>query len=705
MKRLTTLFWPSSRLAEALETLARKAGLELAVPGDPTNGGSPPGEGQASGGWIEWAADRYGLEAQAVDAALPDVPALLRAAGPALIHCHHPEREGWLLLLRARRGSAVLIGTDLKPHRLPLAELRNWLCAAHEAPAVTDIERLLERSRIPRGRWPRALSALLQERLRDVHVGDCWLLRLPPSANSWRQMSVERLPLRLLAAMAVYAAVYGLEILGWSLIGKSALEGRLDLGWFWAWLVLILTLVPLELLGGWITSRFALDAGRLLKLRLMAGALGLDPQEMRTQGAGQLLGRVIESQALESLTLNGGLSVLTAIVELGFAGWVLSLGAGGGWLPLFMVIWMVLAGWQAWRYYRALAAWSDSRLELTNGLVERMVGHRTCLAQESPGHRDGQQDRELQGYLQSATAMDQALVPLAAVVPRGWLLLGVAGLAPAYVGGVVEPVAVAISLGGILLAGRVFSQIAGGFSALARTAVVWKRVSTLFHAAASTEAAVAVPVPRTDQARAGDLLMQSEGIGFRYRSSGEPVLKGGALTIRRGDRLLLEGPSGGGKSTFASLLVGLRQPTSGLLLLEGLDRATLGAAWCRKTVAAPQFHENHVLGGSFAFNLLMGRGWPATSADLDEAEALCRKLGLGDLLDRMPGGMMQIVGETGWQLSHGERSRLFLARALLQKADLTVLDESFAALDPENLRQCLECALEESNTLLVIAHP
>jgi ABC-type transport system involved in cytochrome bd biosynthesis fused ATPase/permease subunit len=67
--------------------------------------------------------------------------------------------------------------------------------------------------------------------------------------------------------------------------------------------------------------------------------------------------------------------------------------------------------------------------------------------------------------------------------------------------------------------------------------------------------------------------------------------------------------------------------------------------------------------------------------------------------------MLQMVGETGWQLSHGERSRLYIARALLHDADLVVLDESFAALDPETLRQCLRCVLARATTLLVIAHP
>ena len=78
---------------------------------------------------------------------------------------------------------------------------------------------------------------------------------------------------------------------------------------------------------------------------------------------------------------------------------------------------------------------------------------------------------------------------------------------------------------------------------------------------------------------------------------------------------------------------------------------------------------------------------------------------LGDLLERMPAGLQQMVGETGWQLSHGERGRLFIARALLQHADLVILDESFAALDPENLRRAMECALRRGSTVMVIAHP
>ena len=201
-------------------------------------------------------------------------------------------------------------------------------------------------------------------------------------------------------------------------------------------------------------------------------------------------------------------------------------------------------------------------------------------------------------------------------------------------------------------------------------------------------------------------MLEAHNLAFRYQGRTDPVIFGCNLQIRAGDQLLLEGPSGGGKSTLASLLMGLRSPETGLLLMRGLDLATIGAqGWRRRVVAAPQFHENHVLTGSFAFNLLMGRRWPPQPGDLEEAEAVCRRLGLGDLLDRMPAGLMQMVGETGWQLSHGERSRLYIARALLQCADLIILDESFAALDPESLHKALSYVLEQAPTLLVIAHP
>jgi len=101
----------------------------------------------------------------------------------------------------------------------------------------------------------------------------------------------------------------------------------------------------------------------------------------------------------------------------------------------------------------------------------------------------------------------------------------------------------------------------------------------------------------------------------------------------------------------------------------------------------------------------MGRAWPPKPEDWREAEEICVDLGLGTLLEQMPGGLAQMVGETGWRLSHGEQSRLFIARALLQKSELVILDESFAALDPQTLHRAIDCVTRRAPALVVIAHP
>ena len=202
------------------------------------------------------------------------------------------------------------------------------------------------------------------------------------------------------------------------------------------------------------------------------------------------------------------------------------------------------------------------------------------------------------------------------------------------------------------------------------------------------------------------MLVAARDVGFRYPGRAAPALAGCSFEIRRGERLLLEGPSGGGKSTLASLVAGLRAPDVGSLALDGVEQGALGLPrWRERVGVVPQFHENHVFSASVLFNLLLGRSWPPRRQDVALAETLCRELDLGGLLARMPSGLEQLVGESGWQLSHGERSRLFIARALLQRLDLRVLDESFAALDPETLERVLDCVLARAETLLVIAHP
>src|SRR5690606_33455160 len=97
-------------------------------------------------------------------------------------------------------------------------------------------------------------------------------------------------------------------------------------------------------------------------------------------------------------------------------------------------------------------------------------------------------------------------------------------------------------------------------------------------------------------------LLGARDLAFTHPRRVRPVFEGLDLEIRHGDRILLEGASGSGKSTLVSVLMGLRAPDSGVLLLRGVDRSTVGdEEWRRQIAAAPQFHENHVLTESFAF--------------------------------------------------------------------------------------------------------
>src|SRR5262249_14143559 len=183
---------------------------------------------------------------------------------------------------------------------------------------------------------------MLHEWLRDRQVGDGWLLRLPPGASFWLQLRHARLPQRLLLLASMHTAEYVLWIVSWWLIGRAALGGRFDQGWLLGWGLLLLTLVPFLLLTTWLQGVIAISGGALLKRRLLYGALRLQPEEIRRQGVGQFLGRVIESEAVESLALSGGFLGLVAVIELVISAIVLGVGAGSVLHVVLLLGWTIV---------------------------------------------------------------------------------------------------------------------------------------------------------------------------------------------------------------------------------------------------------------------------------------------------------------------------------------------------------------------------
>ena len=711
MEALDALAWPVERLGEAIMGLARLRGWRLRSAAAPVcPAGLQHGNSEALHVWLEAAATWLGVAAELVEVPYAEVERLVRGAGPALMRLPGREKPGFLALLGSRRRHALLLGPDMVVHKVPAEVLCTAYCHDLDAPLVAEVEQALKAVGVSRRHWKRARRTMLGERLSGARLGNCWVLRLPADASFWQQMRQAHLPHYLLGLLGAYVTQSLCWILAWGLLGRGALQGRLDPAWLLAWGLLLLTLIPLRLWSTWGQGRLAIGVGGLLKARLLAGALRLAPEEVRQQGAGQFFGRVLEAEAVEALALSGGMLGLLAAIEVAMATLVLRAGAGG-WLQGGLLLgWLGLAGGLGWHSLRQRRRWTAARLTMTHALVERMVGHRTRLAQESPSSWHAGEDQDLATYLALSHRLDYTTTFLTTLIPRGWLVVGLLGLVPALVTGRATAVTVAIGVGGTLLAYEACRKFATGLGHLAGAILAWHQVAPLFAAATRpqvmTPPAYALPPGEPLDDGCGAPLLEAHALVFRHVGRGTPILQECSLQMRAGDRLLLEGPSGGGKSTLASLLTGLRQPEFGLLLLGGLDLPTLGTAgWRRRVVAAPQFHDNYLFAGPLAFNLLMGRRWPPRPADLRAAAALCRTLDLGPLLDRMPAGLWQIVGETGWQLSHGERSRLYIARALLQGATVLILDESFAALDPETLHRVQQCVLEHAPTLLVIAHP
>ena len=696
---LIHLSWPLERLGEALEALSHSRSAQITPLPHELND-------EALAGWISSNADRLNLEAQPVFASYAELEQVVHAIGPGLIRFRCGNEIRFLVLLASGWRRAMLLDPGLRKCRVSTKLICSTLREPLERPLTPQLDHLLERVGVAQRRRPKARRVILRERLSAIPIGGFWALRLPPGAGFLRQLRRAGVLRNTVVLATTHAVQYALSLLAWFVIGGAALQGRLSYSTLLAWAMLLLTTIPLRLLTTWKQGVSAIRAGGLLKQRLLYGALRLDPDQIRHQGAGQLLGRIIETDAVETMALNGGFHGLLAVIELTMAAAVLSMGSGGWQHAGLLLLWTGVALLIGWKYVGKRRRWMEQRMSITNDLVESMVGHRTRLAQEPREHWHDAEDRSLEHYFGSSKQMDRIAVLLSTLIPRGWLVVGIAGLAFNFVRDASSTGLLAVGLGGILLAYSALRRMAAGISQLSDAFIAWQQVALIFHSGALKHSKPAAVGVLNDTPETGEVLLDGRELAFRYTDRTEAVISRCDLRIKAGDKLLIEGPSGGGKSTLASLVAGLRQPDSGLLLLRGFDRRTMGDAnWRRLVVSAPQFHENHVLSETFAFNLLMGRRWPARPEDLEECEAVCRDLGLGELIDRMPAGLNQMVGETGWQLSHGERSRLYIARALLQRADLVLLDESFAALDPENLRRALTCVLNRVQTLVVIAHP
>lgn len=192
-----------------------------------------------------------------------------------------------------------------------------------------------------------------------------------------------------------------------------------------------------------------------------------------------------------------------------------------------------------------------------------------------------------------------------------------------------------------------------------------------------------------------------ERVTFTYKGGNTPALKDVSFHIGEGQTAALVGPSGGGKTTAASLVPRFWDVQSGSVCIGGIDVRAIGEHELMDRVSFV-FQDNHLFKTSIMENIRIGR----PDAGRIEVMAAAKAAMCEDIIEKLPDGLDTVVGTKGVYLSGGEVQRITLARAILKNAPIIILDEATAFADPENEHQ-IQKALEKltrGKTVILIAH-
>ncbi len=245
-----------------------------------------------------------------------------------------------------------------------------------------------------------------------------------------------------------------------------------------------------------------------------------------------------------------------------------------------------------------------------------------------------------------------------------------------------------------VVAGRVISSLGQAQKEVQRMAACesafWSLRAAIDAAehAAETPSGTEVPVLR----RAVAL----RDVGFAY--DGEPVLSAASLTIPVRELTAIIGPSGSGKTTVADLVIGLLEPQSGAILVDDAPLRGIDAQRWRALIGyVPQ--DTFLLHDSVRLNVSLGD--PDLSAE--DVERALRAAGASEFVAALPHGADTVVGERGLRLSGGQRQRIALARALVRRPQLLILDEATAALDPVTEAEVCRTLAELRGSMAILA--
>lgn len=203
------------------------------------------------------------------------------------------------------------------------------------------------------------------------------------------------------------------------------------------------------------------------------------------------------------------------------------------------------------------------------------------------------------------------------------------------------------------------------------------------------------------QKRPENAAVAFDHVTFTYPGADRPALDDVSFSVRPGQVTALVGPSGGGKTTAASLIPRFWDTDSGTVAIGGINVRELNTEDLMRQVAFV-FQDTRLFKESLLENIRAAR----PEASRDEVLSAARAAQCDDILEKLPQGLDTVVGTKGIYLSGGEQQRIALARAILKDAPIVVLDEATAFADPENEHQIQKAfeALTKNKTVLMIAH-
>ena len=522
---------------------------------------------------------------------------------------------------------------------------------------------------------------------------------------SWlyRPLKARRASLLVLLGMSLCATLLALAppLLTQRLIDQGLMAGQFDKVVGYALAMVAVGLASLGLQGVIRLRHVKLSATLLLSLRraLLRHLLRLPRSRWQARGRGDLMSRldgdlsILQGFALDSLLsgFSNALGLIGALAMIGVLNvqlmLLVALLVPLQWLWLHLWRPRLMARQQALRAHSGEVSgfwqdtlshgqwWQGQALEAPRLNLLQALGHeqmRRLLAVRLVGYLS-----DLGPQLLTALARVALLLGGGYLVIEGRLQLGELVALLSYLAMVMAPI------GGLI-------GLYGGWQ---RARVSAERLAELF-----AEPTLPSPYVGRRAPASGDIVLRK--VSFAY--AGQPVLFNGLdLRLGQGDKVLVEGPSGAGKSTLVALLLGLESPSSGTVEVGEVNLETLSRRAWLKQVAWVEQHPS-LIRASLGDNLRL----TAPGASDEQAIAALDRVGLGSWFEAQQQGLATPISDHGHSVSGGQRARLALARALLSKPRLVLLDEPTGALDPVAAR-AFDAVLDEAlgqTTRLIISH-